>query len=119
MAKKKSKAKKRPMGKSKRPVAKKKAVKKKAKSSSKAKTIAKKATKPARKKVKAKAAPVAKKAAKKARQHGHGGVRVVPSAFGITTNATGSVGLIDASGLKFERVLQTHSPFQIIEASRK
>jgi len=27
--------------------------------------------------------------------------------------------LLDASGLKFERVLQTHSPFQIIEASRK
>jgi hypothetical protein len=28
-------------------------------------------------------------------------------------------GLLDASGLKFERVLTTHSPFQIIEASKK
>jgi hypothetical protein len=27
--------------------------------------------------------------------------------------------LLDAAGLKFERVLQTHSPFQIIEASKK
>jgi hypothetical protein len=27
--------------------------------------------------------------------------------------------LLDASGLKFERVLPTHSPFQIIEASKK
>ncbi len=64
MAKKKSKAKKRLMGKSKRTVAKKKAVKRKArpaKSSSKAKTVAKKAAKPARKKVKAKTAPTTKK----------------------------------------------------------
>jgi hypothetical protein len=27
--------------------------------------------------------------------------------------------LLDASGLKFERVLPTHSPFQIIEAAKK
>jgi hypothetical protein len=27
--------------------------------------------------------------------------------------------LLDASGLKLERVLPTHSPFQIIEASKK
>ncbi len=27
--------------------------------------------------------------------------------------------LLDAWGLKFERVLPTHSPFQIIEASKK
>ena len=49
----------------------------------------------------ARAANLAKKAAKQSKQHGHGGIRIVPSAFGITRNATGSVGLIDASGLKF------------------
>jgi len=67
MAKKKSKAKKRPVGKSKRKVAKKKAVKKKAKSSSKAKSVAKKAGQnPLAKKVKAKSATrLRRKAAKK------------------------------------------------------
>ena len=49
----------------------------------------------------ARAANLAKKAAKQSRQHGHGGRVRVPSSFGITRNATGSVGLIDASGLKF------------------
>jgi hypothetical protein len=47
------------------------------------------------------AANAAKRAAKRARQHSHGGGRIVPSAIRIAPNATGSVGLIDASGLKF------------------
>jgi uncharacterized repeat protein (TIGR01451 family) len=46
------------------------------------------------------AANLAKRQAKHAR-HGHGGSRIVPSAIRITKNATGSVQLIDAAGLKY------------------
>ncbi len=47
------------------------------------------------------AANAAKRAAKRARQHSHGGLRVTPSAMRIAPTATGSVPLIDASGLKY------------------
>ena len=46
------------------------------------------------------AANVAKRQAKRAR-HSHGGSRIAPSALRITKNATGSVQLIDAAGLKY------------------
>jgi uncharacterized repeat protein (TIGR01451 family) len=46
------------------------------------------------------AANVAKRQAKRAR-HLHGGSRIAPSALRITKNATGSVQLIDAAGLKY------------------
>ena len=47
------------------------------------------------------AANQAKRDAKHAKQHGHGGYRVVPSALRVAPNATGSVSLIDASGIKY------------------
>jgi hypothetical protein len=46
------------------------------------------------------AANLAKRQAKHA-LHGHGGGRIVPSALRIGPNATGSIGLIDAAGLKY------------------
>jgi hypothetical protein len=46
------------------------------------------------------AANLAKRQAKHA-LHGHGGGRIVPSALRIGPNATGSVSLIDAAGLKY------------------
>jgi hypothetical protein len=47
------------------------------------------------------AANQAKRDAKHARQHAHGVGRIAPSAMRLAPNATGSVNLIDAAGLKY------------------